>query len=147
MNRTEARVVRLEGEDAWLEAVGPGKACGACSQAGGCGGTGQGRLLEGALGQARQPLLIRLPNTIRARPGDVVIIEAPPGAILKAVWRAYGLPLLLAIMGAGLAQGLGADEGWSFFALLLGLAIGFLALRRQRLDTKHAKPILSMRFK
>lgn len=147
MTESDATVVRLEGAYAWVQAAGPGPACGACAQKGGCVTGGKGGLLDEAGGRLRKPPLLRLPNTIRARPGDAVVIRAANGMVLKAVWRAYGLPLLLALGGAMLGLAVTGGEGAAFAGMLLGLAAGFYRMRAKGLDSSRSEPILSMAFK
>lgn len=147
MNETNAVVVRLEGPYAWVRAFGPGPACGGCARQEGCSTAGLGTVLDDAAGKTRKPQLLRLPNAIHARPGDAVVIRAADGMVLKAVWRAYGMPLLLALGGALLAAGLTGSEAASLAGMLVGLGGGFLLMRRQGLDSARAEPILSMGFK
>ena len=148
MNETAAVVVRLEGPYAWVRASGPGPACGGCARQEGCGTTGlDSSLLDDTSGKTRRQQLLRLPNAIHARPGDAVVIRAAAGMVLKAVWRAYGVPLLLALGGALLATGLTGSEAAAVAGMLVGLGGGFLLMRRQGLDSARAEPILSMGFK
>jgi len=141
MNQTDAIVVRLEGRDAWVEAAGPAPACGSCQQAGRCGSFAQSD------GRSGKPLLIRLPNTIGARPGDRVVIRADDGVVLRAAWLAYGVPLILALAGALAGSALFASEIIALAGLLLGLGIGFGWLRWQGLEAHRREPILSLAFK
>jgi sigma-E factor negative regulatory protein RseC len=147
MNETNAVVVRLDGQYAWVQASGPGSACGGCASKEGCGTVGLGTVLDDATGKTRKPQLLRLPNTIQARPGDAVVIRAADGLVLKAVWRAYGVPLILAFCGALLAIGLTGSEPAAVAGMLLGLGAGFLLMRRKGLDAAQVEPILSMGFK
>lgn len=147
MNETDAIVVRIEGDFAWVRVAGPGPACGSCAQKGGCATSGMGNLLDETGGGERKPKLLRLPNTLNARRGDSVVIRAADGMVLKAVWRAYGIPLGFSMGGALLATWMSASELAAIAGTLLGLATGFLLLRRQGLDSSRAEPILSMGFK
>lgn len=147
MNESDATVVRLEGQYAWVQAAGPGPACGSCAQKGGCSSSGMGNVLDEASGKARKPQLLRLPNTIHARPGDAVIIRAADGMVLQAVWRAYGFPLVLALGGALLGAGLTSNEIFAIAGMLFGLAGGFFLMRAKGLDSSQSEPILSMVFK
>jgi positive regulator of sigma E activity len=147
MNEMEAWVVRLEGADAWVQATGPGPACGACSQKTGCAGSDKGALLSDAASKARQGVLLRLPNAIRARPGDAVLVRAADGMVIKAVWRAYGIPLVLGLLGAALGFGLAGDDMAALLGLLAGLLAGVVLLRLRGLEASSGEPILSMCFK
>lgn len=148
MNESEGIVVRLEGDYAWVEAKGEASACGACAQRSGCASAGQAAsLLDGLKPSAPGNRLLRLRNTIRARPGDAVMIESAEGMVLRAAWLAYGIPLLLGIAGAVLASMLTGSEPVAFGGLLLGLASGILVMRWWRLEGRRTEPIFSMRFK
>lgn len=146
MNEMDAVVVRLDNMYAWVRADGPGPACGACAQKGGCGSM-TGDILETATGQTRKPQLLRLLNTIHARPGDAVVIRAAQGVVLKAAWRAYGLPLLLGLALAMLIGAWTGSEPVALAALLAGLGGGFFLMRWRGLESGSPEPILSMRFK
>ncbi|WP_126445495.1 SoxR reducing system RseC family protein [Sulfuricystis multivorans] len=147
MNRTDGIVVRLEGRDAWVETTGPGNACGGCAQAGSCPSCTPGNVLDAAGGKGGKLLLIRLPNTIGARPGDAVVIRAADGMVLRAVWLAYGIPLLLALGGALLATALTGSEPAALIGMLLGLMAGIVGLRWWGLEARRREPILSLEFK
>lgn len=147
MNQTEAIVVRLEGRYAWVEAAGPGAACGGCAQAGSCGSSTLGDALDRPGGRNRKPLLLRLPNTIGARPGDAVVIRAADGMVLRAVWLAYGNPLLLALGGALAGTALTGSEPVALLGMLAGLGIGVAWLRWRGLEARRNEPILSLDFK
>lgn len=147
MNETDAVVVRLDGAHAWIQAQAAGSACGACAHQGNCRSLAR----EGSGGDAMadQPTerLLRLPNTIHAKPGDAVVIAIADGTLLQAVWRVYGLPLMLAIAGA---MGFGAWPGGELAAvggMVLGLLLGFWILRYRGLDSRRAEPIFSISFK
>lgn len=146
MNVAEGVVERLEGPDAWVRSATAAPACGSCTQKAGCSSAAPGVASE-VFGAAEKRMMLRLPNSIGARPGDAVQICAAEGLVLRAVWRAYGLPLLL---GVGAAVGLFALTGKDAAALLgliAGLLIGVVLLRRKGLEAKRKEPILSMRFK
>lgn len=145
MNETSGVVVRLEGDYAWVRAAAAGKACGACSQRQGCAGANLGVALDG-MGEGRERLL-RLPNTISAHPGDVVVIRAAEGAVLRAVWLAYGMPLLLGLLGALAGQAWFGGEVFALLGMLAGLAAGFLLMRHKGLVSSRTEPILSIGFK
>lgn len=138
-------VVRLEGDYAWVRAEGAGAACGACASKGGCQSAAADSLLDGALGQPAR--LLRLANTIQARPGDAVVICVAEGTVLRAVWMAYGVPLLLALAGAMIAVALTGNEVVSVAGMLFGLFGGYFIMRRSGFSPGRAEPILSISFK
>jgi sigma-E factor negative regulatory protein RseC len=146
MNETNGMVERVEGDFAWVRAAGPGHACGACAQKDGCHASSAGAVDE-ALGQAKASNLLCLPNPIQARPGDAVVIRAEDGTILRTVWLAYGLPLLLALGGAASALELTGSEGFAVAGMLLGLVAGFGFLWRISKNATQGEPILSIDFK
>jgi sigma-E factor negative regulatory protein RseC len=141
MNETSGIVVRVEGEHAWVRAESAGKACGACAQRDSCGSFSLGNPMDG------QKNLLRLPNTIHARPGDAVMICAAEGMVLRAVWRAYGIPLLLGLFGAIAGQAWFGNEIAAIVGMLGGLVGGFVLMRSRGLDSDRAEPILSLGFK
>ena len=60
-------------------------------------------------------------NSIKARPGQKVIIESKSSKIYKAAMLVYILPLILMVLGYALGAALSAGEG-------LGIALGFVGL-------------------
>lgn len=147
MNETSGIVVRVDGEHAWVRAESAGKACGACAQRDGCGSFSIGNLMDGLPAQDGQKRLLRLPNTIHARPGDAVVICAAEGMVLRAAWHAYGIPLLLALLGAIAGKAWFDNEITAIVGMLGGLVGGFMLMRRRGLDSGRAEPILSLGFK
>lgn len=148
MNETDAVVVRIEGGNAWVRAAGPGHACGACAQKDGCAtASAAGSAIDGALGQTAGSRLLCLPNAIHARPGDRVVIRAADGTVLRAVWLAYGLPLLLALLGALVLLGLTGSDAAAVAGMLAGLGAGIFVMYRKSRVAAHAEPILSIAFK
>jgi sigma-E factor negative regulatory protein RseC len=138
-------VERLEGDYAWVRAEGAGAACGACASKGGCHSANSGSVLDGALGQPAR--LLRLINTIQARPGDAVVIHAADGTVLRAVWLAYGVPLLLALAGAMIFVALTGSDLAAVMGMLSGLFGGYLIMRHSGLSSARGEPILSISFK
>lgn len=145
MNTTDGVVVRVEGQFVWVRAAGAGNACGACARKEGCGTAGMGTVLDKALGRPED--LVCLPNTIQARVGDAVELRSADGLVLHAVWRAYGLPLLLALVGALLMQTLTGSEAVALVGMLAGLGGGFLLMRHRGLDSVRGEPTFSLGFK
>lgn len=60
-------------------------------------------------------------NSIKARPGQKVIIESKSSKIYKAAMLVYILPMLLMVLGYALGAALSTGEG-------LGIALGFAGL-------------------
>lgn len=145
MTETDGVVVRLDGDHAWVRAEGAGSACSGCTRKDGCPSSDSGSMLDGAAGQATH--LMRLANTIHARPGDAVVICMSDGMVLRAVWRAYGLPLFLALAGAIVSFAVTGSELIAMVGVVLGLFLGFFFLRGRGLDYGRLEPILSINFK
>lgn len=143
MNTTEAVVERVEGGNVWIRADGRYPACGACERHKRCQGVAS--LLDQSAGATGQ--LLCLPNLIGARAGDAVLVEACDGDVGRAAWRAYGIPLLLAMAGAMAGKLSGGGDLHAGVGLLLGLLAGFFLLRRKGLDSQAFTPILSFKFK
>ncbi|MDP1524744.1 MAG: SoxR reducing system RseC family protein [Rhodocyclaceae bacterium] len=141
MNEIDGVVVRVEDDFAYVSTAGVASACGSCSSRGGCGSA------DVELGAQKKAHVLRLPNLIHARAGDQVVIQAAQGAVLRAVWWVYLLPLLLAVVGAAGLLAMTGNEMVALLGLLVGLAAGFLGLRRQKPSCNSRQPILSIAFK
>jgi sigma-E factor negative regulatory protein RseC len=147
MTETDAVVVQVEGDHVLVRAERAGKSCGACTRPGGCQSAGMGSVLDGALGRPPAPGLLRLPNTIHAKPGDAVVLCAGDGTVLRAAWLAYGIPLLLALAGALILNVLTGSDVAAALGMLSGLLGGYFFMHRKGLDSGCAEPILSISFK
>lgn len=147
MNEIDAIVVRLEGDYVWVRAAGPGPACGACAQKEGCSSAGLESLLNAPSSSSRKQQLLRLPNVIHAAAGDNVVIRTPDGMVLRAVWLVYGIPLLLGLGGAMVAAAVWGDGWASLSGLLIGLAGGFLMVKRRGFDAGRRETVMSLKFK
>ncbi len=73
-------------------------ACGHCELSHGCGTSAIGRML----GHRNKALLIE--NTLNLKSGDHILLGMPDSSLLKASLLIYGLPLVLLIVAAILAQ-------------------------------------------
>ncbi|MEW5770663.1 MAG: SoxR reducing system RseC family protein [Pseudomonadota bacterium] len=137
MIETPARVTRTEGAAAWVVGEAP-SSCGAC------GGKGCG---SSVFNRVWHPDAQEYPvaNPIGAQPGDAVVVGLPDGSLLLASTRAYLLPLLALLLGAGLGRLLGGDahgEPASALGGLIGLLLAALWLRRQRHEAAGEPVIL-----
>ena len=118
-----ARVMRLEGNTAWVRVESP-TSCGACAGKG-CGSSVFARLLH-----AKEPEY-PIENRIGVRSGEAVVLGIEDGAILKAVSAGYMLPLVLLLVGALFGSAAG-DLGAALGALAgLGLSVYWLRRRKQ----------------
>lgn len=97
MIEEQARIVAVEGEDAWV-AVDRKSVCGSCDAKKGCG-TG---VLTGILGRRNAPLRVR--NTLGLKSGDWVTLGVNEGAILKGAVAMYLAPLLGLFIVSAIAQ-------------------------------------------
>lgn len=133
MSDSEAVVARLEGDDAWLEVCKPAD-CENCDSAEGCG-LGRGKRLQ------------RVRNTIGARVGDTVIVSVPGGAVLKAAFYSYLMPLLMALICAGVGTAVAGDSG-ALVGVVFGLAVGMVVLRAASSRfVRSGEPLMAMRIK
>jgi len=121
MVETPARVVRLQGDTAWVRVEAP-DSCGAC------GGRGCGSSLYARMLYPREPEYM-VDNPICAKPGEYVVIGIEDGVVLRAVVSAYVLPLLLLTLGAVVGAFFG--EGAAVIGGVLGLMLGLMRIKRQ----------------
>jgi sigma-E factor negative regulatory protein RseC len=115
VSETEAVVTRIDGDQMWVEVK---EGCSACAQSGSCGlGDGKGKPAQ------------RMRNTIGANIGDTVVLALPDGGVLRAVLYCYLLPLVAAIALAVGGKAVAGEAG-AVMGAVLGLAVGWLNLRR-----------------
>ncbi len=122
---TRAIVVRLEGDEAVVEAV-HGGGCGACSGANGCSSGSMSKML------CVKPRQFRVRNEIGARVGEEVEVSVAEGALLRSALTLYALPIALLFAGAiaGSAwAGAGAHDAGAAAGAAAGLLAGFALAR------------------
>ncbi len=125
MLETPATVIRLEGEEAVVEAEQSG-GCGSCSSGKGCS---SGKLSQMLCVRPRE---FRVRNHVDAHVGDRVLVGVADGLLLRSALTLYGLPMLMLFGGAFLgAQWTGGASGDAAAAIggVAGLAAGFLLAR------------------
>ncbi|WP_348944561.1 SoxR reducing system RseC family protein [Chitinibacter sp. FCG-7] len=123
MIETQAQVIRTEGTYAWIR-IRPHSPCGNCDPETGCKSVAITRMF----GQAQDSY--RVSNPIAAQNNDLVMVAIAEDALLKTALWAYGLPMLLLLLGAGIASyWFQHDELATLLGAGLGLFIGFLVLR------------------
>ncbi|TCJ19519.1 Fis family transcriptional regulator [Parasulfuritortus cantonensis] len=125
MIENSARVVRVEGDIAWVRSESP-SSCGACGGKG-CGSSTFARMLH-----PHEPEYA-VSNPIDAEPGDNVVVGIEEGSLLRAALSAYVVPLLLLLLGALLGGNWG--EGWAVAGGVAGLAVAALWLKRRHAAT------------
>lgn len=123
MIEESGRVVAVDGQAVWVETV-QQSACGACAAKATCG---NGLAAKFAAGK---PNHIRLVTEKEVRVGDRVVLGIPENTLVKSALLAYGLPLLLFVIVAALADSLGGlSEAGVIGVGLAGLLAGFGVVR------------------
>lgn len=122
MIENPARVMRVDGELAWVRSESPAS-CGACGGKG-CGSSVFVRLLH-----PREPEYAVL-NPISAEAGELVVIGIEEGALLRAATFAYLVPLLLLLFGAMLGGVWG--EAQAVAGGVAGLLLAAIWLKRRQ---------------
>lgn len=130
MIEIEAWVERNEGHHAWVK-IQPHTPCGHCDPEQGCKTVALSRLFGGgnALHKVENPLL--------AQPGERVKVGVDERLLLRTAIWAYGIPVVLLIVGAAIGQ-VAAPAGQNIATSVLGavlgagLGFGFLFYRNQR---------------
>jgi sigma-E factor negative regulatory protein RseC len=126
-----ARVVRIEGDKAWLEPE-QTTSCGHCASSPSCGvssreeagiGTVTSRL------QARRFFLDNPQGLAGFREGERLVVGVSERALLMAALTAYGLPLFFALTAGSIAQAAYGDDLASMLGMAGGLAVGLLVAR------------------
>ncbi len=135
MIEESARVLRIENDTVWVEAIRQ-SACSSCSAQKGCGHS----LLVKA-GQQRLEVPVER-NGMNVKTDDQVLIGVPEQAVLKSSLLIYGSPLMLMIILAMVAHLLTGSEGATAFMAFLGLAGGFayVSWKSKRLDIRPWQP-------
>lgn len=122
-----ARVVAVEADACWVEAVAQ-SGCGACASGQGCGGGVIARLR----GPRRSHLRVPLDATLRPAVDDMVEIGLREHSVLRASALAYLLPLGGIMAGAVLGERLAGDaasDAWSMAAAAAGFVLAALGAR------------------
>lgn len=138
MIETPARIRRIEGNIAWVTSEAP-SSCGAC------GGKGCGSSL---FARFWHPRAAEYPvsNPIGAENNEAVVIGLPEGAVLRAAFTVYAVPLLMLLGGAALGKLMAGEPGavgGGLFALVL--AAVWLKLRRGSTQPRGHGPIILRR--
>jgi sigma-E factor negative regulatory protein RseC len=137
-----AEIIRTAPEGVWVQAVEP-------SGCGSCGGQGCSSRRIAELFQ-RKPRQFLVDCDLSLSPGDRVVVGVARGSVLRSALRVYGLPLVLMLAGALLAQTLRAGDGAALAGMLIGAVAGGLlarggrtarpvVLRRENLNLFHMK--------
>lgn len=121
MLEQSARVVESSPAGVWVEAVEP-SGCGTCGGQG-CSTRKIAEMLQ------RRPRRFQVDSDLELLPGERVVIGIAEGSVLRAALRSYGVPLLLMLLGALLAQWFWPGDLAAVFGVLLGGLAGWLGLR------------------
>ncbi len=123
MIEEQGRVVAVDGDQVWVETV-QQSSCGSCAARATCG---QGLMSKFSEGKRNH---IRLTSDRPVKLGDHVVLGIPENTLVKSALLAYGLPLVMFVLAAALAE--------SYFALpeagvvlvgLIALVTGFALVR------------------
>lgn len=120
MNETKGTITAHDGAYAFVRIADTG--CGKCHEPGGCGGVNIGKML------CSEPQVFRVLNPRQSNVGQFVSIVIPEGAVRKGAFLAYGLPLLMLLVGAFAGAGFAGDPG-AIVGALGGLAVAFPVVR------------------
>jgi len=123
MIEESGRVIAVKGNEVWIETIRT-SSCSGCSARSGCGQGLLARVKEGRRSH------ICLQTEMELAVNDEVVLGLPEQAFIRSSFLAYGLPLLMLIVGVLLADTVFAlAEPWIILAALFGLAVGFMAVR------------------
>ena len=122
MIEQNVRVVRCAEERIWVR-MGSQFGCTACDNGNGCGAGVFAKLFQ------RKPAIIELPRQqVDVKPGQMVTLAFSEQVYLKLVLAFYGWPLVIALIGAAVAYGLGTRLQLGLFTLdVITLLGGLLA--------------------
>lgn len=143
MIQEQAIVISANQDLASLEIL-RNKPCGLCGQTRGCGISIWGRLF------GHRPNVFKAQNTINVKVDDIVMVGIEENALLFSAVVVYGVPLVLLILGATLANvlcvdSLHADRNAALGAAL-GLFVGYLWVKGHNqsgnLDARYRPVIL-----
>lgn len=132
MVEESARVLRVEGDVVWVQAIAK-SACGSCQAQKGCGHS-----LLAKAGQKQIDLPVAR-NGIDVHENDQVIIGVPEQAILRSSLLMYGVPLMTMIFVAMVASLLGVEEKLGVLFAFLALVAGFIWVNRRAKSLNFAQ--------
>lgn len=141
MIEESARVISVEDGLIWVETQRK-SVCGSCSAQKGCGTAS----LEKVLGRRRTQVMVL--SQIAVSPGDEVMIGVQESALLRGSFALYGIPLLLMLLGAVIAEAVVLSQTelpvvmGALFGLLGGLLYVALFSRKAHLDPRYQPVIL-----
>lgn len=116
-------VVRVVGDTAWVQAE-RNSGCHGCSAESGCGTSALAKLFSPNAGSP-----IKMSNALGTKPGDKVLLSIVESDLFKHSLMAYGLPLFLMFLLAGIGQGILQSDGIAILMGFTGLALGWWLTR------------------
>lgn len=135
------RIVAVEPNGLWVETI-QRSTCGSCAAQKGCGTS----LLARLAGHSSYLwVLLDGRDPARYQLGDDIQLGIPEDVVVKGSLFVYLLPLLLMIVGSGLADAWSASEGLSVLGALVGLLFGGLVVRWRAQQTRfdpRLQPVL-----
>lgn len=99
--------------------------CSGCQGSSSCGTS----VLSKWFAEGSSPLL-KLPNSLNTRPGDLVELAMPSQDLSRQALYAYGIPLFGFMFGASVSMWLFDSEPATIGGGLLGLVIGLVLLKK-----------------
>lgn len=126
----EGKVIKCEGDKAFVEVIRASACAHDCSKCHGCGG--------------QKPIVVAAVNQAGAKAGDFVTLESPTKTVLKQAFVVYMIPVI-AFLGAYITlHGLSLPDGVSIgiSCLILGLAVGCIMLYDKRVEHKGDRPVI-----
>lgn len=137
MLETQAKVVRVEAEYAWVELT-QEQGCSQCAGKG-CGASKMAKTF------CSKPRQFQVQNLIGARIGDLVLISSADGVILRGITLVYGIPLLGLVIGALLfllfAENELQQDIYAALGAALGLLLAILLSKRLSKTSVHSVPL------
>lgn len=135
------RVVAVEPSGLWVETI-QRSTCGSCAAQKGCG---QSLLARLAGHTSYLWVVLDGRDSARYQLGDEVQLGIPEDVVVKGSMFVYLLPLLLMILGSGLADTWFGSEGLSALGALVGLVLGGFLVRWRAQQTRfdpRLQPVL-----
>jgi sigma-E factor negative regulatory protein RseC len=122
MIATTARVVSISNGTAQINPT-TTSGCGGCKSRSSCGVSGLGKYFS----NTRKSIEVSCDTSIRA--GDELQLSMSESDLLKAGLLVYLLPVVLSLVGAGVASSMGFGDIGAVLGMTLGFISGFLLAR------------------
>jgi sigma-E factor negative regulatory protein RseC len=122
MIATTARVVSISNGTAQIDPT-TTSGCGGCKSSNSCGVSGLGKYFS----NTRKSIEVTCDENIRA--GDELQLSMSESDLLKAGLLVYLVPVVLSLVGAGVASSIGFGDTVAVLGMVIGFVIGFLQAR------------------